>query len=84
MAECEVVSPVARKGSKVGSGQPVSPGARSNPSHDRTDSIPARWSERPQRGAGRANDYRARGVRCGPLDQDTSQAERRNLRVHSV
>lgn len=31
MAECEVKSPVSIKGSKVGSGQPLSPGARSNP-----------------------------------------------------
>jgi hypothetical protein len=44
MAECEVQSPVSRKGSKVGSGQPMSPGARSNPSRGRTDSIPARPS----------------------------------------
>ena len=28
----EVVSPISRKGSKVGSGQPMSPGARSAPS----------------------------------------------------
>jgi hypothetical protein len=42
------------------------------------------WSTRPQRGAGRAKDYRPPGVSCGPLDQDTWQAERRNLRVHSV
>ena len=28
MAECEVKSPVSRPGSKVGSGQPMSPGAR--------------------------------------------------------
>jgi hypothetical protein len=28
----EVSSPVSRPGSKVGSGQPLSPGARSNPS----------------------------------------------------
>jgi hypothetical protein len=40
MPEKEVCSPVTRKGSKVGSGQPLSPGARSNPSHGRTDSIP--------------------------------------------
>ena len=38
----EVESPVTRKGSKVGSGQPLSPGARSNPSRGHTDSIPAR------------------------------------------
>jgi hypothetical protein len=42
MAETE--SPVTRKGSKVGSGQPLSPGARSNPSRGRTDSISARPS----------------------------------------
>ena len=32
MAEQEVMSPVTRKGSKVGINQPMSPGARSNPS----------------------------------------------------
>jgi hypothetical protein len=26
------------------------------------------WSERPQRGAGRAKDYRPRGVSYGPLE----------------
>jgi hypothetical protein len=31
MGISEVVSPVTRKGSKVGSNQPLSPGARSNP-----------------------------------------------------
>lgn len=43
MAECEVKSPVSRPGSKVGSNQPMSPGARSNPSRGggaQTDSIP--------------------------------------------
>ena len=43
MAECEVVSPVTRKGSKVGSGQPMSPGARSSPSRSTgpsADSVP--------------------------------------------
>ena len=41
--EREVESPVTRKGSKEGSGQPLSPGARSNPSRGagaQTDSIP--------------------------------------------
>jgi hypothetical protein len=41
----EVCSPVTRKGSKVGSGQPMSPGARSNPSRGdcgRQDSTPPR------------------------------------------
>jgi hypothetical protein len=51
MAECEVQSPVSRKGSKVGSGQPTSPGARSNPSRGRIDSIPAL----PSYGASRHN-----------------------------
>jgi hypothetical protein len=32
MAEREICSPVSIKGSKVGSGQPMSPGARSSPS----------------------------------------------------
>jgi hypothetical protein len=39
----DVESPVSRKGSKVGSGQPMSPGARSSPSRGggpQTDSIP--------------------------------------------
>jgi hypothetical protein len=39
----EVCSPVSRKGSKVGSNQPLSPGARSNPSileGPRFDSVP--------------------------------------------
>ncbi len=44
MAEQVVCSPVSRPGSKVGSGQPMSPGARSNPSRGRTDSIAARPS----------------------------------------
>lgn len=36
----EVCSPVSRPGSKVGSGQPLSPGARSNPSRgERMDSV---------------------------------------------
>jgi hypothetical protein len=39
MSEREVCSPVSRPGSKVGSGQPPSPGARSNPSRGRTDSF---------------------------------------------
>ena len=48
MAEREVMSPVTQKGSKVGSGQPMSPGARSNPSLGHTDTI----SARPSYGAG--------------------------------
>jgi hypothetical protein len=43
MAEQEVRSPVCRPGSKVGSGQPISPGARSNPSRGsgpQTDFVP--------------------------------------------
>jgi hypothetical protein len=41
MGISEVNSPVQRKGSKVGSGQPLSPGARSNPSRGETmDSVP--------------------------------------------
>jgi hypothetical protein len=37
-----VESPVTRKGSKVGSNQPMSPGARSMPgAGDRRDSVPA-------------------------------------------
>jgi hypothetical protein len=42
MGTSEVCSPVTRKGSKVASGQPLSPGARSNPSRgERMDSVPA-------------------------------------------
>jgi hypothetical protein len=40
MPEREVCSPVSRPGSKVGSEQPLSPGARSNPSRGRSDSLP--------------------------------------------
>jgi hypothetical protein len=40
MPEREVCSPVGHPGSKVGSGQPLSPGARSNPSRGRSDSLP--------------------------------------------
>ena len=58
MAECEVQSPVSRKRSKVGSGQPMSPGARSSPSRNegpQFDSVPpqparggtSRHSEKP-------------------------------------
>jgi hypothetical protein len=47
MAEQEVRSPVCRPGSKVGSGQPLSPGARSNPSRGRSDSI----QQQPSHGA---------------------------------
>ena len=32
MAEQEVCSPVSRKGSRIGSNQPTSPGAKSSPS----------------------------------------------------
>ena len=65
MAEQEVRSPVSRPSGKVGSGQPMSPGARQQ-------SIPWRrrlyfraaviWSKRPQRGAGKDKDCRPRGV----------------------
>jgi hypothetical protein len=47
MGISEVCSPVSRKGSKVGSGQSLSPGARSNPSRadgTRFDSVPPRPS----------------------------------------
>jgi hypothetical protein len=38
----EVYSPVSRPGSKLGGAQPLSPGARSNPSRgERIDSIPS-------------------------------------------
>ena len=42
MAEREICSPVSIKGSKVGSGQPMSPGARSSPSRGPVsqDSVP--------------------------------------------
>jgi hypothetical protein len=44
----EVESPVTRKGSKVGSGQPLGPGARSNPSRA-TDPRPDSLSSQPAR-----------------------------------
>jgi hypothetical protein len=47
MPEKEVCSPVSRPGSKVGSGQPKSPGAFSSPSRAggaRFDSVPAQPS----------------------------------------
>jgi hypothetical protein len=45
MSISEVVSPVTRKGSKVASGQPLGPGARSNPSRgDSRDSVPSQPS----------------------------------------
>ena len=40
MPEKEACSPVSRPGGKVGSGQPMSPGARSNPSRGRSDPSP--------------------------------------------
>ena len=43
MGISEVVSPISRKGSKVGSGQPLSPGARSDPGREggpKFDSVP--------------------------------------------
>jgi hypothetical protein len=43
MGISEVVSPVSRKGSKVGSGPPISPGARSMP---RGDSVPEQKVQR--------------------------------------
>jgi hypothetical protein len=46
MPERDVCSPVTHKGSKVGSGQPLSPGATSNPSRggERLDSVPPQSS----------------------------------------
>ena len=43
MAEQEVISPVTRKGSRVGSNQTLSPGAKSSPSRGagpQVDSVP--------------------------------------------
>jgi hypothetical protein len=43
----ELVSPVTRRGSKVGSNQPLSPGARSDPGREggpKFDSVPAQPS----------------------------------------
>jgi hypothetical protein len=46
--EKEVRSPVSRVGSKVGSGQPMSPNARSHPSASRGDAEPeSREQEQP-------------------------------------
>jgi hypothetical protein len=36
----DVCSPVSMRGSKVGSGPPMSPGARTNPSRASADSVP--------------------------------------------
>jgi hypothetical protein len=45
MGISEVSSPVSRPGSKVGSGQPMSPGARSNPSRvQHGDNVPTQPS----------------------------------------
>jgi hypothetical protein len=47
MGISDVCSPVTRKGSKIASGQPMSPGARSDPGRvggPRFDSVPARPS----------------------------------------
>jgi hypothetical protein len=41
MPEREVISPVTRKGSKVGSKQPISPGARGDPSCCRAEGVPS-------------------------------------------
>jgi hypothetical protein len=43
MPEKEIQSPITRKGSKAGSPQPLSPGARTNPSRGSvsTDSVPS-------------------------------------------
>jgi hypothetical protein len=52
----EVMSPVTRKGSKVGSQQPLSPGAKSSPSRSggpQTDSIPP---QSPNGGASRHSE----------------------------
>jgi hypothetical protein len=46
MPEKEVCSPVSRRGSAVGGGQPLSPGARSNPSRADVARDPA--SKQPQ------------------------------------
>jgi hypothetical protein len=45
MPEKEVISPVTRKGSKVGSNQPLSPGARSDPG--RVDSVSSQPNQGP-------------------------------------
>jgi hypothetical protein len=45
MPEREVLSPVSRRGSKVGSGQPMSPGAKSAPG--RSDQAPSHEPEPP-------------------------------------
>ena len=66
-------SPVTRKGSKVGSVGHVARRAKQSIAstirlYSRASII---WSQRPQRGAGTARDYRPRGVSRGPLDEDT-------------
>jgi hypothetical protein len=49
MGISEVVSPVTRRGSKVGSNQPLSPGARSDPGREgdpKFDSVPKQPAHR--------------------------------------
>jgi hypothetical protein len=51
MPEREVCSPVTRKGSKVGSGQPLSPGARSAPSRRDAAATPTAQPQSQRRAA---------------------------------
>jgi hypothetical protein len=57
MPEKEVCSPVSRRGSAVGSGQPLSPGARSNPGRADAEREPA--LEPPQDAARRSRSKSA-------------------------
>jgi hypothetical protein len=66
MAETEVRSPISRRGSAVGSGQPLSPGARSNPG--RVDAPRAAASEPPRLDARRSKPARAQTTIVGPED----------------
>ena len=60
MPEKEVQSPVSRRGSKVGSGQPLSPGARSNPSRTDAERDPA--SEPPPQDAAKRSRSKLAGA----------------------
>jgi hypothetical protein len=44
----DVCSPVSIKGSRVGSGAPMSPGARTNPSRASADSVPDQPRNEPE------------------------------------
>jgi hypothetical protein len=76
MPEREVCSPVSRPGSKVGSGQPLSPGVRSNPSRGRSDSLAQQPSHaRVSRNAEEPAELRIHGPAAGFMGRWTKIAE---------